>query len=380
GVESLAPNNHLSVLITVESKSKSSHKASPDDLIFEYRSAHGWRKMLVVSDGTEGFQRSGEIRLSIPTDIVKGGINLPESFYWLRCGQSVYSKIDTNFLSTQALPLIRVESGQEQQEPIHAGAIAQLTASIPGIKTFLQPLPVSGGRPVPTDQQHFGAVSGRLSHKRRAITLSDIETILLDEFPALYKVTVLPLSYAQPADKGLVKVIVTPYTNFQQGDCYNPIASHELMLNVFDFLQNIGLPSVRYEVSNPDFIELKVSCQVQFKQSNQEQALANQLIQELNQLMSPWIKGNKTSYAATEKLSGSMLYSFIQSRSYVSKIEDFAFYLFGSSEQATQDVIIVAPSAFIIPDQHHSIYCGSPNASLEEDEGLRIGETYYVNP
>ncbi|NOS91603.1 MAG: hypothetical protein HOP30_06750, partial [Cyclobacteriaceae bacterium] len=88
GVESLAPNNHLSVLITVESKSKSIHKASPDDFIFEYRSAHGWRKMLVVSDGTEGFQRSGEIRLSIPTDIVKGGINLPESFYWLRCGQS----------------------------------------------------------------------------------------------------------------------------------------------------------------------------------------------------------------------------------------------------------------------------------------------------
>jgi len=379
GIDSITRNSQLSVLMNIQSKAKSIHQSAPGDYTFEYMSANGWRTLLVVADGTEGFQSSGEIRFSIPSDIVSAGSYLPDGFYWLRCGQTTYSKINTVFVSTQAVPLVRVEQ-DPSLPPIQASSIPKLTTILAGINTIRQPLPVSGGRPIDTDQQYLRSVASRLRHKRRAVTCSDIETLLLDEFPSLYKVTALPLGYAQPNSIGLVKVLVTPYTHLQQSDCFNPIASQELMLQIFDFLKNLGLPSVRYEISNPDFIELKVICQVQFTQPNQEQALINQLTQELNQFMSPWIISNTLALPATEALTGSRLYAFIQSRSYVQTIEQFSYYLFGASDQTTTDLITVPPSAFVIPDPHHSIYCGSPNASMDEDEGLRIGETFYINP
>ncbi len=379
GIESITCDSQLSILMNIQSKAKSIHQSVPGDYTFEYMSATGWRTLLVIADGTQGFQRSGEIRLSIPSDIISSGSYLPDGCYWMRCGQTTYSNIQTVFVSTQAVSLVRVEQEQSVQ-PIQAGSIPKLTTNLAGIKTIRQPLLVSGGRPIATDQQYFRSVASRLRHKRRAVTCSDIETLLLDEFPSLYKVTALPQGYAQPDSIGLVRVLVTPYTHLQQSDCINPIASQELMLQIFDFLKSLGLPFVQYEISNPDFIELKVVCQVKFKQPNQEQALINQLTEELNQFMSPWIIDNTLAHPATEALTGSSLYGFIQSRSYVQTIEEFSYYLFGASDQTTADVITVPPSAFIIPDPHHSIYSSSPNASMDEDEGLRIGETFYINP
>jgi hypothetical protein len=366
--------------MVIESKAKSINQSTSDDFTFEYMSAQGWRKLLLVYDGTEGFQRSGEIKFSVPLDLVKGGVYMPTSFYWLRCGQKTYSEINITFLSTQAVSLVREVSEQYDYQPIKAGSIIQLITSVAGIKSVKQPLPSFGGVQLPTDAEYYSAVSGRLRHKRRAITLNDIETILLDEFPQLYKVTALPSAYGNVAQSGLVRVIIIPYTDFLASDRYQPIASQELMLSVFDFLQEIGIPSVRYEISNPDFVELKINCQVQFNQPNKEQALAEQLNNELNNFLSPWMKGNTLTYPATENLSGSMLYSFIQSRGYVREIEDFSCYLFDSNNEESGDVMVVSPQTLIIPDKHHTIYSGSKQETLEEEEDLRIGLTFYVNP
>lgn len=380
GVDTLLPNTHLSIIMVIESKANSIRQSTSDDFTFEYMSVHGWRKLLLVYDGTEGFQRSGEIKFSVPLDITKGGVDMPTSFYWLRCGQKTYSKINISFLSTQAVSLVRQVPEQNDYQPLKAGAITQLISSMPGIKSVKQPLPSFGGVPLPTDAEYYSAVSGRLRHKRRAMTLHDIETILLDEFPQLYKVTALPVAYGDVAQSGLVRVMIIPYTDSHASDRYQPIASQELMLSVFDFLQEIGIPSVRYEISNPDFVELKITCQVQFNQPNKEQALAEQLNNELNNFLSPWMKGNTRTYSATENLSGSMLYSFMQSRDYVREIEDFSYYLFDSNQEESGDVMVVSPQTLIIPDKHHTIYSGNKQETLEEEEDLRIGETFYVNP
>jgi hypothetical protein len=380
GVDTLLPNTNLSLVVAIESKAKSISQASSDDFTFEYMSVNGWRKLLVVYDGTEGFQRSGEIKFSVPSDMANGGTYMPTSFYWLRCGQKIYSKINCSFLSTQAVSLLRDVPEQNNYQPVKAGSITQLITSVPGIKSVKQPLPSSGGVQLPTDSEYYSAVSGRLRHKRRAVTLSDIETILLEEFPQLYKVTALPSAYGNATQAGLVRVIITPFTDFLKSDSYQPVASQELMLSVFDFLQEIGIPSVRYEISNPDFVELKVNCQVQFNQPNQEQALAAQLNDDLNNFLSPWMKGNSLTYSATENLSGSTLYSFIQSRAYVREIEDFSYYLFASQNEEAGDRIVVPPQTLIIPDKHHTIYSAGKQETLEQEEDLRIGETFYVNP
>jgi len=379
GLDTLLPGNPLSIILVIESKAKSISQVASDAYTFEYWSAHGWRKAQLLYDGTDGFQRSGVIKLSVPNDIVKGGMYMPPSLYWLRCGQKKYSKIKCSFLSTQAVSLERAVPEQNNYQPLKAGAITQLISSVPGIKSVKQPLPSFGGEPLAIDSQYYSTVSGRLRHKRRAVTLHDIETILLDEFPQLYKVTALPMAYGNVAQSGLVRVIMIPYTDAATSDRYQPIASQELMLSVFDFLQEIGIPSVRYEISNPDFVELKVSCQIQFKEPNKAQAWIEQLNTDLNNFLSPWIKGNPLSYAATENLLGSRIYSFIQSRDYVGEIEDFSYYLFDSNQEEGGDVISVSPQALIIPDKHHMIYCGSKQETLEEEEDLRIGETFYVN-
>ncbi|MCE2995305.1 MAG: hypothetical protein ACK5PC_20625 [Cyclobacteriaceae bacterium] len=380
GVDTLLPNTNLSIILVIESEAKSISQATSNDFTFEYMSTHGWRKLMLVFDGTEGFQRSGEIKFSVPMDLAKGGVYMPTSLYWLRCGQKTYSKINSSFLSTQAVSLVREVSEQYDYQPLKADSITKLIGSVPGIKSVKQPLPSFGGVQLPTDAEYYSAVSGRLRHKRRVITLSDVETILLDEFPQLYKVTALPAAYGNVAQSGLVRVMIIPYTDSLASDRYQPIASQELMLSVFDFLKEIGIPSVCYEISNPDFVELKITCQVQFNQPNKEQVLAEQLNNELNNFLSPWMKGNTQTYSATENLSGSMLYSFIQSRGYVREIEEFSYFLFDSNHEESGDGIAVSPQTLIIPDKHHTIYSGSKQETLEEEEDLRIGETFYINP
>jgi hypothetical protein len=64
----------------------------------------------------------------------------------------------------------------------------------------------------------------------------------------------------------------------------------------------------------------------------------------------------------------------------VREIEDFSYYLFDSNHEESGEVMVVSPQTLIIPDKHHTIYSCSKQETLEEEENLRIGETFFVNP
>jgi hypothetical protein len=380
GLDRIRPNTELSFYISLTDRVRSVSAVSPASYTFEYCSDHGWEPLTVISDGTSGFQRTGVIRVVIPQDVTSNGTEVPAGWSWLRFGQKISRTIEALFVSTQAVTAVRELTQGGNYTPIGESSITKFITPVPGIKNVLQPVSSFGGLPEQTEAAFRRSVAVRLRHKRRAVSPKDIENILLDQFPQLFKVTAIPARCSTPASAGLVRVIVTPWTSRLADHGYEPQASSELMLEAWSLLQSIGMPSARYEISNPVFSVVLVTCNVVFSEAGKNEELINRLNADICNFLSPWIMDNPLKKDASVMVSSGAVYAFIRSRHYVGSVLDFRCSITGNDQK---DLAIVAkdPEVLLVPSPCHAINVVSSAAQQPVDDaspGLRIGKTFYI--
>jgi hypothetical protein len=251
------------------------------------------------SDATLGLQRSGIISLPMPPGETGVTTVLPAELRWFRA--SVQRDADafprTGVILPHAVKAVRQIPETDAGDPgraVAAGSIGALVKAIKGVGAVLQPSASFGGRSPESHQALYTRISERLRHKDRAVQAWDYERLVLERFPDIAMVRVLPARRPRPNDPdsakpGHVRIIVVPGRAYPGvTDVTAPTATSETLAAIARMLKAAAGPFVALHVLNPTYLRLKVDAVVQWRDSVEAASSAEHLNAALIQYLSPW--------------------------------------------------------------------------------------------
>jgi hypothetical protein len=251
------------------------------------------------SDATVGLQRSGIISLPLPPGEAGVTSVLPGELRWFRA--AVHRDVDafprTSVILPHALKAVRQIPESDAGDPgcaVAAGSIGALVKPIKGVGPVLQPSASFGGRSPESERALYTRISERLRHKDRAIQIWDYERLVLERFPDIAMVRVVPARRPRPNDPksagpGHVRVVVVPGRTYPGvTDVTAPTATSETLAAIARMLKAAAGPFVTLHVLNPTYLRLKVDAVVQWRDGVEAASGAGRLNASLIEYLSPW--------------------------------------------------------------------------------------------
>jgi hypothetical protein len=334
----------------------------PPPIIWNYLSATGWKNFdkLLLSDSTENLLKSGIVKFEVPTDIATQTTELPAGFTWvcaaIKPELPKYPKISSNGLPkvlavySNAVKASFADHGNDPEhlaKALPAGSISKLYESDAAVKKVNQYYATFGGKQIEGGSKFYTRVSERLRHKHRAITIWDYERLVLDEFPEVYMVKCLnhtgyELDCVTGLEKykenmpGQVMLVPVPFvTNLQAGNIFQPTFSAAKLTDIKNFIHGDDASGIcnKYikalhcqlatlKVENPKYETIKVTCKIRVKQCLDQLFYETQLVEDLNNFLSPWITGDPGKINFGGRLHVSQVVYFIEQLSYIDYLED----------------------------------------------------------
>jgi hypothetical protein len=257
----------------------------------------------VLADTTGGFLTSGIVTLDLPAGLDRDATIMPAGLAWLRVSA------DTDFDSfaalysvrAQALCAVRSPSSPLPQtyEALRPGSVTGPIESIPGLARVVQVGPSFGMRPVESGQQLQVRTGERLKHKNRALLPWDYERLVLERFPAVFKVRCFPHLRAPDAkaSPGSVMVVVVPALGGEEErkDVPGPRLNAIELERIESYLKDMAPPFADITVRNATYERIQVRCSVAWKQGSNGGYCERLLSQALFDFLSPW---NDNGYRA----------------------------------------------------------------------------------
>jgi hypothetical protein len=324
-------------------------EATPLSLLFVLRSAGdeahgpvewliggsgGWRGLAPaeVEDGTGGFCHAGIVTLHPGTGTLR---RIADASGRALIRASIEAPLPRlRGLFADALCATRVIVGDETNlVPVPAETIATLTG-VAGVAGAEQPLASWGGMASEPAGTLAARAGERLRHKERPITAWDHERLLLDRFPELEAVRVLPArgpdGLPQP---GALLAIVLPAAADPAERPRLRAAQREAMA---DALRAVSSPFAAISVVQADWVAVHVTADVFLPKPRD----VDRLRQEVGRFLSPAAaEGPGLPDGATEQDLGDAVLRFIRTRSYVAGVGDVTVELASQAE----------PRAWLVP-------------------------------
>ncbi len=288
----------------------------------------------ILADGTNSLQNSGIVALSLPAFDIAPGTVMPAGARWLHVGAaSPQTHPTTGALLANALTArCRGADGADRfAGPLPAGTIQSSVQDLPLVAAILQPAASFGGRPAQTGDVFRTWLGERLRHKNRAIQSWDIERLVLEAFPAIWKVQALPArDAAGETVPGHILVVVVPGPESSGTmEPAIPYASPDLLAQIDAMLSEVITPFVvspfgGLRIANPIYVRIKVSAAVQFAADGDGGALVGQLNSELVEYLSPWFYDTERATLGANYVTEDAIAEFIETRPYVDALSSLS--------------------------------------------------------
>ncbi|MES1254887.1 MAG: hypothetical protein ABUS56_04725 [Acidobacteriota bacterium] len=342
GIERIEPPANLSMFFQIEEGTADSAMVlKPGDTEWSYLAAgDSWRPLSssgVLIDSTEGFQRPGLISIAVPRDASLAHDSLPSDMVWLRglIRHPPDSAARTLAVKTHAA-LARFQPGTVPLEELEqhlisglaAGTIARLVQPNANIRRVEQPNPSFGGRATEGGTEYFRRSSERLRHRNRAVTAWDLERLVLQAFPEVFKVKCLPHTDA----KGLVKaghaalVIVPNVRRTGATNVLEPRAGTVLMGRIQEHVAALATPFATVHVIHPVFERIRVEAGVVFTTGRDPGYYAGILNDDLRRFLSPWAYQEGEDILFGARIYRSEILAFVEGREYVDHLTGLNLY------------------------------------------------------
>jgi hypothetical protein len=353
GLSGLIPPQTLTLLFQMSGAPGAHPSGTLPPVTWDYLSAnHGmWSAAQLRADSTNGLRNTGIVDLELPSHRPPDNTFLPSGFQWLRAavddeparilgidGQKLPAIVDRepdSFRRTVAItPHVVLASWQPSAgtgahlgKPLPPHTITTPVDELPGIATVDQPMASFGGRPPETEQSFEIRVGERLRHKSRGILGWDYERLVLERFPAIWKVQVLPAHSPQKKDApGHVLVVVVPG---QDGTAVDdptvPQAAGDMLSRIQDWLRGLISPFIRLHVVNPLYVRIRVSASVMFRDEEEPGSSLQRLNDDLVAYLSPWFYDAARATRGGQYASEADISEFIQTRPYVAAVDTLTF-------------------------------------------------------
>lgn len=326
GFSQLDKGATLSMFLAVEDLKKTVIAESNESITVEVLGSQKWEKVRLLTDTTLGFKKTGILSVFIDKQPDSSNPIMPLKSYWLRIstsGKSVDAcklrMIGTNAVSAKRI----IDNGNSNSTltNLKAGAITKLAKPISAVTKVEQPFPTFGGENPENDEVFNHRVARRLSNKDRGVSITYLESIVLDTFRQIYQVNIHQVKPQSITDPNIRIAILPRALAGGQLDPYHPIASVNLLNEVKLQLQDKVSPHVRLEVEHMRFDKVHVSLEAVFSDSTSGRSYKEELNADLKDFLSPWIEGNELAYTHQELYVNDLL-QFIGSRSYITSYEN----------------------------------------------------------
>lgn len=382
GVSDLTPPNVLSIYFELKENinlfSDDAAKQQKPEVVWSYLSKDIWKDFSqnkILSDATDGFNKSGIINLEMPRDITLDNTILEPDYHWLRVTVKGEPSLLPRCLkvSTQAVSVTWQDNGKSDEhlkEPLPANSINRLASSIQAIRGVHQPFPSFGGRTGETKNEFYTRTSERLRHKNRAVSAWDYERLVLEKFPNIHQAKcVTHVGNEEFVKAGTVLMIVVPKIDKNSRSYYLPMVNFTVLSAIKEYLEQLSSPFIDIIVRNPIYERVKISAGVRFTKGKNNGTFLKKLNQDIVEFMCPWMLGQERELALGGTLVKDVILSFIEKRPYVNFITKFSavqvfpedgvgFDVDDTAIHATNSPIIKAtkPWSILIPFETNPIY------------------------
>jgi hypothetical protein len=346
GISGLKPPVNLSLLFQIEAGTATADQAlEAGEVRWSCLQDNRWRPLsdqALLGDATLGFQQPGVIRLAIPAEAGREHTAMPTGMVWLRAAlpasrdRPPQSAARTRGLHTQAV-LARLEPRagtledytQHLRTGLAAGAITRLKRRNPAIGKVSQPYASFGGRVGEPDDDFFRRCSERLRHRNRAVTARDLERLVLEAFPEVFKVKCLPHSDADGVERAgeAALVIVPDLRGAHTAKPLEPRANAVLMARIAAYVRTgLASPFAALHVIHPIYEQVRVEAWVAFRSGLDAGFYSDRLRRDLRRFLSPWAYAQGRDILFGASIYKSEVLAFVEARDYVDYVTGFHLY------------------------------------------------------
>lgn len=350
---------NLSLLFQVAEGSADPLVPEPPTITWSYLKDNEWENFEqseILADRTDGLVRSGIITLALPAVENLDHTVMPKDLYWIRAAVSRDPDgiCDLYDIRAQAgVAVFEDPSGANAEShyeaPLVAGSIQKLVQRDSEIAAVEQLYASFGARVKERDDEFYRRISERLRHKDRAIALWDYERLVLEEFPAVYRVKCLPHtdSTSELTPGSVQVVVVADVENQNEVNPFEPRASQALRDAIGDFLRSRVSPWVvdHLEVVNPRYERISTEFQVSFQPGVDTGIHKTKLAQAIREFLAPWAFKVGAEVAFGGRLHSSAIVNFIDEQPYVDAVLGFQMFQHIPGEDTTERVPVVEAEA-----------------------------------
>ena len=298
GISANQPPQRLSLLFHMSDAAAAAGSAAPPRIHWAALCADQWRALTpaqMLADSTEGFLTSGIITIDIPAEITRENQRMPADLYWLRVATTVPDfKVFARLrgIYAHAVRVRRVSvAGPAPAEPVF-----QTRVAIPGLASIVQVGRVFD-RLAPENTRSMRTRAGeRLRHKCRASTVWDIERLVLEHSPEVFKVKCFPptVRYRGSAPgRVLVAVVPTVRRNDSSDSTRAPRINAAGLKRIGDYLRGLASPWMRFEVLNVAYERIQVRCCVKLTPGTATGLALRRINEAIIEYLSPWWDGGR---------------------------------------------------------------------------------------
>lgn len=381
GIEDLEGGQGVSLLVQVLEGTTDPLVLKPEDhMSWSYLTGNLWQDFEAgaVTDGTDGFIRSGIVSLTIPHDARTDNTLLPPGLLWLRAAIASAPDAVARVL-TIAAGAAKVSFRDQSNAPdflaaaLPPGTIAKLKVPMVAVKKVMQPYASFGGRMEEAGTAFYPRVAERLRHRDRAVSLWDYEHLVLEAFPAVHRAKCLPHTsltggvYRENAP-GHVMLVTVPVLSTHSGTPVLRPYTHEAVLqDIRDFLVPRTTGQATLHVAHPQFEEVRMQAKLALRPGLEFNFYAAQLREDLMQFLSPWAYGNIGAVEFGSRIRKSVLIDFVEERPYVDFITDVKLYhIVDGTPSADLDDVVASTARSIlvsVPAEQHTFSPAPAEAS-----------------
>jgi hypothetical protein len=332
GIAELYPPQNVTLLFEMHDEYSISSEQDPAVIDWFYLANNEWHYLKpsrILKDETNGFIKTGIIKLEIPYAINRNNTILENDCFWLRAvtpknADSVSRIVSVYAQAVSATVKQNATSENYHRGPLPAFSVKRSIGNIEGIQNIVQPMDSFNGLPAELSEKFYVRVAEKLRHKQRAVMAWDYERLILHKFPQIYKVACLPNMNSQNLDSpGSVLIVVTPYSN-KISNRKEPIASSELLYQIKQHIQDFISPFVKLEIRNPSYERIRIICSVKFMDGYNYGFFLQKLNEELNGYLSNNIIFDQPNVALGGKVNTSDILSFMRTLPYIDFITKFS--------------------------------------------------------
>lgn len=299
GVEGRQLRGTLSLYFYLREDSLPNKRIAASGLAWSWLSGNRWHRFEpkdILEDSTKAFMTSGIVLVRLPDDIDTANTIMPAGVLWLKLSAD---HCLAHFCSLYAVyaQAIRVTwqpgEGKKPEAVLPALRITKSRNNIPGVDSIHQIRRSFDGKAAESALQFRVRASERLRHKNRAVTASDFELLILEQFPQVYKVKCFA-NMVSAEDRnarvrpGHLLIVAIPHLTRNGLVNQHPTLSGHLVGEIEDYVRRFAAPDAVISVENPVYELVQVRCTVKLSARLSSGTLSERINQALCDFLSPW--------------------------------------------------------------------------------------------